>query len=112
MVNKRVLIPVDVVLAKYPELVHNEGKAGELACKLAREAFFGEEVMVQCTAAGYANRPELPQPELLELKEVIRKHSPQYWSSPHEFGLLWTKCLEAISQCCKRLRKKKNISFS
>ena len=52
---KCVLIPVDIVLAKYPGLVHKEGKAGELACKLAREAFFGEEVMVQCTAAGYVN---------------------------------------------------------
>ena len=47
MINKRVFIPVDVVLAKYPGLVYKEGKAGGLACKLAHEAFFGEEVMVQ-----------------------------------------------------------------
>ena len=106
VIDKCVLIPVDAVLVKYPALVRKEGKAGELACKLAREAFFGEEVMVRCTAAGYGDRPGLPQAELLELKEVIRKHSPQYWASPHEFEILWSKCLEAISQCCKRLKKK------
>ncbi len=76
VIDKHVLIPVDAVLAKYPALVRKGGKAGELACKLAREAFFGEAVMVRCTAAGYGDRPGLPQAELLELKEVIRKHSP------------------------------------
>lgn len=107
-INKRVLIPVDAVLAKYQALVRKQGKTGELACKLAREAFFGEEVMVKCTANGYGDRPGLPQAELLQLKEVIRKHSPQYWTSPHEFEMLWCKCLEAISQGCKRLRCKNN----
>ena len=67
--------------------------------------------MVKCTAAGYDDRPGLPLAELLELKDVMRKHSPQYWNSPHEFELQWTRCLEAISQSCKRLRKKNtNIS--
>ena len=108
VIDQRVLVPVDVVLTKYPRLIGKEGKTGELACKLAREAFFGELVMAQCTATGYADKPGLPQAELLELKEIIRKHSPQYSYSPHEFEILWSKCLEAISQCCKRLRKKKN----
>lgn len=111
VIDKRVLIPVDAVLAKYPALVGKEGKTGELACKLAREAFFGEEVMMKCTANGYGDRPGLPQAELLELKAVIRKHSPQYWSSPHEFEMLWCKCLEAISQGCKRLRNKTNSFY-
>ena len=106
MIDKHVLIPVDAVLAKYPALVGKEEKNGELACKLAHEAFFGEEVMMKCTANGYGDRPGLPQAELLELKAIIRNHSPQYWSSPHGFEILWCKCLEAISQGCKRLRNK------
>ena len=106
VIDKRVLVPVDVVLTKYPGLIGKEGKTGKLACKLAREAFFGDELMARCTATGYADKPGLPQAELLELKEIIRKHSPQYSYSPHEFEILWSKCLEAISQCCKRLRKK------
>ena len=106
VIDKRVLVPADVVLTKYPGLIGKEGKTGELACKLARESFFGEELMAKCTASGYADKPGLPQAELLELKEIIRKHSPQYSYSPHEFEILWSKCLEAISQCCKILRKK------
>ena len=78
MIDKRVLIPVDAVLAKYPALVRKEGKAGELTCMSAREAFFGEEVMIRCTAAGYGDQPGLPQAELLEPKEITRKYSPQY----------------------------------
>ena len=42
-INKGALLPVDVVLKKYPKL-KGVSRAGEVAVKLAMEAFFGEQV--------------------------------------------------------------------
>ena len=80
---------------------------GALAVALAREAFFGEEVMSKCTARGYADKPELPIAELMELKEEVRKHYPNYWNNNVAFEEKWNKCLESISAACKRIRHKK-----
>ena len=52
---------------------------------LAREFFFGDEVMGQCTAKGHADKPGLPHRELMELKDVIKGAYPQYWNAPHAF---------------------------
>lgn len=43
-----------------------------LAVVLARESYYGEEVMGQCTAKGHGDRPGLPFDELMELKSAIR----------------------------------------
>ena len=48
IINKTNLLPVNAVIAKYPKL-KNVGKAGPLAVKLARESFFGDDVLVKCT---------------------------------------------------------------
>ena len=56
-----------------------------LAVALAREAFFGEEVMAQCTAKGYGGKPGLPEQELMALKDDIRRLFPDYWNSPLVF---------------------------
>ena len=37
-----------------------------MASVLAREAYFGEEVMALCTAQGYGDKPGLPCAELSE----------------------------------------------
>ena len=78
-----------------------------LAVALAREAFFGEEVMAQCTAKGYGGKPGLPQQELMALKEEIRRLFPNYWNSPLVFKEKWNKCSEQISQACNRARAKR-----
>ena len=77
-----------------------------MALVLAREAYFGESVLAQCTPQGYADKPELPLDELMALKEELRKLYPNYWNNPLAFEERWLKCLETISQACKRMRAK------
>ena len=79
-------------------------KATMLAVKLARKAVFGDSVMKRCTPYGARDFPGLPTTELAELKEAIRNLFPMYWNKPQEFEVLWTKCVDAIGQACKRLR--------
>ena len=105
---------IDKTQLKSPQDVLNEnshlasqvGKMTTLAVVLAREAFFGDQVMGQCTAKGHGDRPALPHQELMELKDVIKGAYPQYWNSPHAFESQWNKCTDQISQACKRARNK------
>ena len=75
-----------------------------LALKLARESFFGKDVMVRCTVVGDRELPALPQHELDLLKGQILTLFPAYWNSPYEFEPVWSKCTASIGQGCKRLR--------
>ena len=106
-IKKLSLKPAATIIRRNSDLAGKEGKVGTLALLLARECFFGEDVMVRCTTHGHGDKHGLPWNELMELKEEIKKTFPQYWNAPHEFELLWNKCTEAISQGCKRLRGKK-----
>ena len=45
--------------------------AGRLCCKLARYAFFGEDVMRACTPLGMRDRPGLPSADMAKLKEAM-----------------------------------------
>ena len=92
------------VLSKYPKL-RGESKAPTLAVKLARECFFGDSVLVQCTPGGGRNLPALPTMELNQLKEVIFQQFSHLWYNSVEFeSKVWTPCFNAIGQACKRLR--------
>ena len=104
MIDKSSLKPVDTVVQQHADLVGKEGQMKTVALALAREAFFGEKVMVQCTAQGYGNTPGLPHKELMELKDELRRLFPIYWSNPCAFEEQWSKSLTSISQACKRLR--------
>ena len=106
-IDKSKLQPASVIIKNNSHLA-KEGTIGTLAQLLARESFFGEDVMVQCTAQGYGDKPGLPITELMLLKDEIRKTLPQYWNAPQEIELLWSKCTDSISQACKRLRGKKS----
>lgn len=81
---------------------------GTLAVKLAREAIFGDKVLIRCTVMGERELPGLPATELMELKRMLFKQFPQLWAARHEFEPLWKVCVEAIGQACKRLRIKKS----
>ena len=94
------------VLSENGHLASQSGKMTTLAVVLAREAFFGDEVMAQCTAKGHGDKPGLPHSELMQLKEVIKGAYPEYWNAPHTFEPQWNKCTEQISQACKRARNK------
>ena len=62
-----------------------------LAVALAREAFFGEEVVAQCSAKGYGGKPGLPHKEMMLLKEEVLRLYPNYWNSLHMFEEKWNK---------------------
>ena len=108
-IKQEMLRPVDEVLllnAKYRVL----SKASTLAVKLAKEAFFGDNVLVRCTVAGSREFPGLPHKEMQELKGVMLRQFPQFWQTPVQFELTWKDCCESIGQACKRLRdKNKNV---
>ena len=92
------------IIKNNSDLVGKDGRVTTLALILARECFFGEDVMIQCTPQGGSDKPGLPYAELMQLKEEIRKTFPQYWNVPQEIEWLWTRCLASIGQACKRLR--------
>ena len=48
-----------MVLEKYPKL-RKENVIGKLTVKIAKECFFGDEVLRQCTMMGCRNFPALP----------------------------------------------------
>ena len=63
-----------------------ESVAGTIAQLLARESFFGEDVMAQCTPQGSRFQPALPCKELLELKKVLVTKLPECHAGFEAFG--------------------------
>ena len=104
-IQKERLSSVEVVLIKNSKL-KGEGKAPTLAQKLAREAIFGDDVMIRCTPFGTGTLHALPVRELQYLKDIMFQQLPQYWNNTVGFEDLWKKCMEAVQQSCKRLRPK------
>ena len=94
-------LPQDVI-CKYPKL-KAESRAGKLAIKLAKEAYFGGSILAKCTVSGFRG---LPVAELTELKQTMLAQFPQFWTSPQEFEHMWIQCTEAIGQLAKALRKR------
>ena len=105
-INKQKLVSVNDVLMKHPKL-RCASKVGTLAVKLAKDAFFGQDVMEQCTVAGERELPGLPDEELQQLKDALFMQFPDYWKTPQEFEPLWKDATAAIGQACKRLRRSK-----
>ena len=84
-----------MILSKFPKLLRCDSKVGTLAVKLAREAIFGDDVMVKCTVMGEREHPGLPA---AELKRVIFQQFPKLWTSKQEFEPLWKGCVDAMGQ--------------
>ena len=82
-IHKNILVPVDVVLKKYPKL-RKKHVIGKLAVKLVKQYFFGEDILRQCTVMGCRTCifPALPINELNDLKQTIFSFFPNYWNSP------------------------------
>ena len=51
-INKANLLPVETVVEKYKSL-KTVGTVGTLAVKIARESYFGHEVLTRCTVYGH-----------------------------------------------------------
>ena len=81
------LLQPTTVFQKYPNLLC-KSKLETLAVKLAREAFFGDQVLMKCTVAGKRDYPALPPEELRQLKHALYMRFPQYWQTPQEFEVL------------------------
>ena len=106
-ISKDILQTPTSVLARYPKL-RGVTKAGKLAVKLGREAFFGETIMRRCTVYGCRGLPPLPKKELHALKHtMIAVFAGSH--SPAEFEQIWKQCEAALGQACNALRKKKII---
>ena len=63
-------------------------KAPTFTVKLAKEAFFGDDVLAQCTVYGCRDYPGLPFTELQALKQYTFERLTDYWSNPAEFETL------------------------
>ena len=74
--------------------------------RLSCEAYFGNELLKQCTVVGCNNKPPLPKQNILELKSKLLSLFPQFIASPLEFEPLWSKCVGAINHYCAKLRAK------
>ena len=104
-IPKDKLATPQAVLQKYRKL-RGDALAGSLAVKLARESYFGQEVMQKCTVRGNRGLPGLPYTELCQLKQTVFSVFLQYWPNPVEFEPVWVKCSTAIGQACKAIRCK------
>ena len=102
-INTSKLWTVQEVLTKHRRDI-NVCSAGRLCCKLARYAFFGEDVMRACTPLGMWGRPGLPSADMAKLKESMINQFPIYQRSPINFEGVWKKCINALQQCCNKLR--------
>ena len=83
------------------KLLQSTSKAGQLAVKLARESYFGEEIMKVSTVTS------LRREKLKEIK--ARLYEVYRFSNQVEFEPLWQKCLISIGIACQGLRMKDNL---
>ena len=98
------LMTPQMVVNKYPKLCTGS-KIPTLAVKLAKEAYFGPEVMSFCTFKGVGSCHALPQTQVKKMKDFLRTFSfPGIISSKVEFENVWSKCVESVGQKCKTLR--------
>jgi len=89
------------VIGNNQKLLQSTSKAGRLAVKLARESYFGEEVMKVSTVSS------LPREKLKEIK--ARLYEVYRFNNQVEFEPLWQKCLISIGKACQGLRLKDNL---
>jgi len=97
----------DLVVEKYAAL-KKTGSMSRLAVKLARESFFGEEIMEKCTPQGKDEQTNglhgLPKTELYNLKLYLVQLFPSL--SKSDFEGYWKLCITSIGQACKGIRTK------
>ena len=70
VIRKEKLVAPSDIFAKYPNL-RCASKIKTLAVKLARDAIFGDDVLIRCTVAGGRDHPGLPVNEPSNLKQVF-----------------------------------------
>ena len=83
---------------------------GELACKLARECVFGEEVMGQSSVLGHRGRKALPVEGVNLIKSTILQHKyPAMMMESETYKSIWKCCTDALNHACSKIRRQKKI---
>ena len=102
------LLPFDRVVKKYPKL-RGDKKMGKLAVTLARECFFGVEVMATSSVGGKGpGTTPLPNQGIQEIRRVIFSLCPAYHNNEAKFEeTIWRKCKTALNHACLKCRFKK-----
>ena len=102
-INKEKLIDPEEVTDKYPYFL-KRSKLPRLAVKLARESYFGEDIMARCNVRGLGDCYALPLPVLGELTKFISNLAyPRFVDTRASFEVLWKSCIISIGQACKTL---------
>jgi len=103
-INKVSLLSPEEVVNKNPKLLKSD-KIPTLSVRLAKESFFGKNVMSRCTVRGTGSYHALPESELKALKEyVMQLCIPRFAPTKVDFEIIWKGCIESIGQACKSLR--------
>ena len=76
---------------------------GRVVVKLARNTYFGEAVLAASTITGNANTRPLDPSQLASMRGVIRNYFGD--TSPTEFEIIWSKCIDSIARACNYTRK-------
>ena len=105
-IDKSKLISPDEVVAGHPKLL-KLSKIPTLSVKLARDSYFGKEVMVCCTVRGLSGFHALPVQPLKDLKRYLLQICVPSLTTTLEFEAVWKNCIEGIGQACKALRASK-----
>ena len=80
---------------------------GELACRLARESVFGEEMMVKCTVHGFRHGKALPPEGIAAIQEaIIQYRFPLLTIDSTGFMAIWKTCAGALNHACSKIRCK------
>ena len=93
------------VLSKYPKL-RGQGKMGALAVALARECFFGEDVMRRSSVGEWSvGTSPLVCEGLEEIKKVFFSCNEFQNNKPGFEREVWCKCKAAIDHACNKYRQ-------
>jgi hypothetical protein len=100
----------DDVLNKYP-LVRGTKSMGQLAVLLAKESFFGREVMAGATVLGMKPGTQaLPKEGIGEIKKIIFSLCSDLHNDRVAFEKsVWNKCKDAINHACYNVRSQCNV---
>jgi hypothetical protein len=71
--------------------------------KLAREVFFGDQILLQSTVTGRSSGLALDEQKLELMQIVIRT---KLYPDMNFKAIVWVQCKAAIGEVCKALRQK------
>ena len=83
----------EAVFTKYKDYI-TEQCVGRLATKLARNTYFGEDVLIGSSISGTEDTRPLDPKILEKMKLALQEKFPE--ASPTAFEMIWAKCVESI----------------